>query len=209
MKMLLFLALRKFLVDPITEWYGRKSVVRQLELLAELGPAVSIRGPILIGNPRNTFFAEDVSINPGFISKGHGKLIVGAHVHMGERITVITDNHNYKYPDALPYDRTRIPEDVTIGNCVWIGDRVMIMPGVTVGDGAILAAGAVITRDVPPLKIVGGNPAKEIGERDENHYHTLCDQGRYVHWPRDYDRVNRVRTTIRRTSMNHSTRSKN
>ncbi|CAK9073414.1 Streptogramin A acetyltransferase (Virginiamycin acetyltransferase D) (Vat(D)) [Durusdinium trenchii] len=199
-KMLLFLILRKFVVDPVSHWYGRQLLKRQLELLAELGQGASIRGPLAIGNPRNTHFAEDVSINPGFVSKGQGKLFVGAHVHMGEDVTVITDNHNYKYPDALPYDRTRISEDVTIGNCVWIGDRVLIMPGVTVGEGAILAAGAVVTRDVPPLKIVGGNPAKEIGERDGSHYYSLRDQERYVHWPRDYDKINRVRTKVRRAN---------
>lgn len=208
MKMLLFLILRKFIVDPVSHWYGRQLLTRQLELLAELGPGASIRGPLAIGNPGNTHFAEDVSINPGFVSKGQGKLFVGAHVHMGEDVTVITDNHNYKYPDALPYDRKRISEDVTIGNCVWIGDRVLIMPGVTVGEGAILAAGAVVTRDVPPLKIVGGNPAKEIGERDGSHYYSLRDQDRYVHWPRDYDKINRVRTKVRRTNKVLSTNGK-
>ena len=54
---------------------------------------------------------------------------------------------------------------VVIGNDVWIGDRVIILPGVHVGDGSILAAGAVVTKDVPPYAIVGGVPAKLIRMR--------------------------------------------
>ncbi len=200
MRMLFFLLLRKFVVTPTTRWYCRNAVVRQLEQLAELGPAITIRGPTSIGNPSGTYFSENVSINPGFVSKGGGKLFMGAHVHLGEHITVFTDNHNFKRPEYLPYDTRRITEDVTIGDCVWIGDRVMILPGVSIGEGAILGAGAVVTQDVPPLAIVGGVPAKVLRHRDEEHYRSLRKQGRYVHWPRDYDLVDRRKMTVRRNT---------
>ena len=61
--------------------------------------------------------------------------------------------------------RQRRADRVVIGNDVWIGHAVIVMPGVTVGDGAVLAAGAVVTRDVAPYTIVGGVPAKQIRER--------------------------------------------
>jgi phosphonate metabolism protein (transferase hexapeptide repeat family) len=61
--------------------------------------------------------------------------------------------------------RERRADRVIIGNDVWIGHAVIVMPGVTVGDGAVLAAGAVVTRDVAPYTIVGGVPAKHIRER--------------------------------------------
>jgi phosphonate metabolism protein (transferase hexapeptide repeat family) len=61
--------------------------------------------------------------------------------------------------------RERRADRVIIGNDVWIGHAVIVMPGVTVGDGAVLAAGAVVTRDVAPYTIVGGVPAKQIRER--------------------------------------------
>ncbi|MGZ4106010.1 MAG: DapH/DapD/GlmU-related protein, partial [Tumebacillaceae bacterium] len=53
---------------------------------------------------------------------------------------------------------------ITIGNNVWIGCRVMILKGVTIGDGAVIAAGSVITKDVPPYTVVGGNPARVLKE---------------------------------------------
>ncbi|TWP45013.1 CatB-related O-acetyltransferase [Lentzea tibetensis] len=55
--------------------------------------------------------------------------------------------------------------DTVVGNDVWIGYRAVIMPGVTIGDGAIIATGAVVTSDVPPYTVVGGNPAKVVKER--------------------------------------------
>jgi acetyltransferase-like isoleucine patch superfamily enzyme len=56
-------------------------------------------------------------------------------------------------------------EPVIIGNDVWIGSRVTILPGVKIGDGAIIGASAVVTKDVEPYSIVAGNPAKKIGSR--------------------------------------------
>lgn len=198
MRPFIFLTLRKFIVGPITRWYRRHTLIQQLESLAALGPGVSIRGPAMIANSRDTYFAEDVSINPGFLAKGEGRLTVGAHVHMGEQVTVITDNHNFEQPECLPYDPIRVVGDVTIGDCVWIGDRVIILPGVNVGEGAILAAGSIVTRDVPPMAIVGGNPAKVIRNRDESHYQSLRESQRYLSWPRDYDLIDRTKMTLRR-----------
>ena len=91
---------------------------------------------------------------------------IGDYVLMGPDVVIFTMNHKA--------DRTDIPigaqgmtgkRKVTIGNDVWIGQRAMIMPGVTVGDGSIIAAGAVVTKDVPPYSIVGGIPARVLKTR--------------------------------------------
>lgn len=194
----LFQVVRRFVVYPLTEWYTRCQVVDQLERLAALGRPVTIHGPVKIGNPRATYFADDVSMNPGFTSKGAGRLFIGAHVHMGENVLVITDNHDFEEPAALPYDSRRMAKDVVIGDCVWIGDRVVIVPGVMIGEVAVLAAGSIVTRDVPPLAIVGGVPAKVIRYRPRDAYERLKREGRYHGMPRDYDLVNRKRVTLRR-----------
>ncbi|WP_409014249.1 MULTISPECIES: acyltransferase [unclassified Arcicella] len=59
---------------------------------------------------------------------------------------------------------------VTIKKFAWLGSRCILLPGVTIGEGAVVAAGAVVTKDVPPYTIVGGIPAKPIAKREEKEY---------------------------------------
>lgn len=102
----------------------------------------------------------------GINARLQGPLTIGDNVMMGPDVMVYTQNHNT--------DRTDIPmieqgnsekREVVIGNDVWIGARCIIMPGVKIGDGSILAAASVITKDVPPYSVVGGVPAKLIKMR--------------------------------------------
>ncbi len=201
---LVFRALRGLLVRPIREKYLFWEVVTELESLAKIGLGVNVNGPVHFGNPQGTTLSEDVSINPGFVCKGGGRLHIGAHAHFGNQVTILTQNHRYEAADSLPYDKTRINKGVVIDDCVWVGERVMIIPGVHVGEGAILAGGSVVTRDVPPLAIVGGAPARVIRYRDPEAYESLKAAGRFVNWPRDFDLVNRRRIQLRRTHVDES-----
>lgn len=105
----------------------------------------------------------------GINARISGTCTIGDYVMMGTDVVVITHNHVFDRTD-IPMMHQGFEEErpVVIGNDVWIGDRVIILPGVHVGDGCILAAGAVVTRDVPPYAIVGGVPAKVIKMRKEN-----------------------------------------
>lgn len=80
-----------------------------------------------------------------------------------------SDNHGYYGVDKEYNNEESSYLPVKIGNDVWIGTRAMILDGVTIGDGAIVAAGAVVTKDVPPYAIVGGVPAKIIKYRFDKH----------------------------------------
>lgn len=91
---------------------------------------------------------------------------------------IICQNHNYE-GTAIPYDSTYISKDVIIGKCVWFGNKVTVVGNVTIGDGAIIAAGSVVVKDVPRCAIVGGNPAKVIKYRDIEHYDKLDREKRY------------------------------
>ena len=95
----------------------------------------------------------------------HGPLRIGENVMMGPDVTILSQTHNIERTD-IPMGKQGMREaEVSIGNDVWIGMRSIIMPGVKIGDGAVIGAGAVVTKDVPDYAIVGGVPARIIKYR--------------------------------------------
>lgn len=94
------------------------------------------------------------------------EITIGNNLLTGKWITITDNSHGDTDPETLyisPIKRPLISKGpVRIGNNVWIGDKATILPGVTIGDGAVIAANAVVTKDVPPYTVVGGNPAKII-----------------------------------------------
>lgn len=109
---------------------------------------------------------------------GGGKIVIGNYFHSGQDCMIIAQNHNYE-GSLIPYDTITVGKVVTIGDCVWFGHRVMVVGNVNIGEGAIIAAGAVVVKDVPPLAIVGGNPARVIKYRDSEHYYKLKSEGKF------------------------------
>ena len=106
---------------------------------------------------------------------GRGPLYIGNNVNISHYTIVHTLTHITNSPHFHVEERA-----VTILDHSWIGVRSVILPGVTIGEGAIVAAGAIVTRDVPPYTIVAGSPAKAIGERTKDlqyktHYFPFFD----------------------------------
>ena len=102
----------------------------------------------------------------GAYSVIQGNVTIGEHVMMGPEVYIYTQNHRHDSIDKT-MDSQGFEEEkpVIIGNDVWIGSRVTILPGVRIGNGAILGADSVITKDVPDYTIVAGNPAKIVKHR--------------------------------------------
>lgn len=95
-----------------------------------------------------------------------GNIQVGQDVMMGPEVVVYTQNHAFGRTDIPMGQQGHEPEEpVVIGNDVWIGRRAMILPGVHIGSGVVVAAGAVVTKDVPDYAVVGGVPARVIRYR--------------------------------------------
>lgn len=113
---------------------------------------------------RNIFIGENVFINSGCKFQDQGGIYLGDRVLIGHNVVLATLNH-----DLNPAKRgDMVPEAIHIGNDVWLGSGCIVLPGVTIGDGAVVAAGAVVTQDVAPFTVVGGVPAKLIKRIDQN-----------------------------------------
>ena len=123
----------------------------------------------------NTILGRNPNFN-GMQITGHGIVRFGDNFHSGEGCMIITSFHNYE-GKRIPYDDTVITKDVTIGDNVWFGNRVIVLGGVTIGEGAILQAGAVVVNDIPPCGIAGGSPAKVFKNRDKEHYEKCKAEG--------------------------------
>jgi len=107
----------------------------------------------------------NTTVTNSCIIDGRGGLTIGDDVMVGFESILLTSTHRFDDPRRPIRLQGFVQEPVTLGNDIWIGMRAMILPGVTIGDGAIVAAGAVVTKDVAPYAIVGGVPAKTIGRR--------------------------------------------
>lgn len=130
------------------------------------------------------------------------RLIIGkfCSVACGVRFLFTSANHTLRslstYPFPLFFDQWGLDKrdvrdawdhrgDIIVGNDVWIGYEAVVMSGVTIGDGAVIAARAVVTRDVPPYTIVGGVPAKPIRKRFSAEVVRKLERLRWWDWPED------------------------
>lgn len=102
----------------------------------------------------------------GYLARLNGKVIVGNDVIMGPEVVVYTQNHETRNTDiAIKYQGVTEEKCVYIGDGSWIGARSIILPGVKIGEGVVVAAGSIVTKDIPDFAVVGGNPAKVIKYR--------------------------------------------
>lgn len=139
----------------IRKWY-----LKYLGLKAEKG--VSILKDVTFMAPNNIEIGKNSVINTKVLLDGRGaKLIISNNVDIARECLIWTMDHD---PNS-PTHSSRCSE-VVIEDHVWIASRAIILPGVHIGRGAVVASGAVVTKDVPPFCIVGGVPAKVIGKRE-------------------------------------------
>ncbi len=145
---LFFPGLRDLLVKGFLENCGRNIRVKHN---ADISPYISV------GN--NSELGTRCMI--------HSNVIIGDNVIMGPDVKIYSRNHRYESISEPIKEQGKKYYETKIGNDVWIGANCIILPGVEIGSHTVIAAGAVVTEDVDPYSIVGGNPAKIIGKRNE------------------------------------------
>lgn len=126
--------------------------------ILELGDRSYVAGHAYLSGEVRT--GRDCTINVYTVVRG--KITIGDAVRIGAHTSILGFNHTMTDPDVEVFRQPTTSKGITIGSDVWIGSHVVIVDGVTVGDKAMLAAGAVVTKDVPAGAVVGGNPARVI-----------------------------------------------
>lgn len=141
--------------------YHTPDEVRELfeSIIGEpVGAGFALFPPFTTDYGRNIHVGDRVFINSGCRFQDQGGIYIGDDALIGHNVVLATLNH-----DIAPARRQAlIPAPIHIGNRVWIGSNATVLPGVTIGDNSIVAAGATVTKDVPANCIVGGVPAKVI-----------------------------------------------
>jgi len=144
-------------------WLRRILVKR---IAASCGPGLLVKPRAYIGRGVGLSLGNRAEL--GRNARIDQPVTIGDNVLMGPDVVIMTVLHGFEDPDVpIISQGKQETRPVVIGNDVWIGMRVIILPGVTVGDGAVLGAGAVVTKDVPAGTIVGGNPARVIRMRGD------------------------------------------
>ena len=126
----------------------------------EDGPRIDDSYGSPLFDPRGINIGEDTIVGFGTFLDGRKEIKIGNNVDIASEVMIYNSEH-----DLESEEFTAREEPVEIGDYVFIGPRAIIMPGVKIGIGAVVAGGAVVTKDVPNFAIVGGIPAKVIGER--------------------------------------------
>lgn len=111
--------------------------------------------------PKNIHMGNNIFINQQCIFVGDEKITIGDNVNIGFRCMIITSN-NEVHINPKTHERVHYNEPIVIEDDVWIGAGAIVLPGVTIGKGSVVAAGAVVTRDVPRNTLVGEVPARII-----------------------------------------------
>lgn len=133
-------------------------------LLDYCGDGVTVEKGADVGSGRGVRVGHRSGL--GVRCQVRGPVTIGCDVMMGPDVVILTQNHNYRDATRPMIDQGLAPpQPVTVEDDVWIGARAIVLPGCTVGRGAVVAAGAVVVKDVAPYSIVGGNPARVIGTR--------------------------------------------
>lgn len=142
---------RRFVTSIFANIYKRRANIHILASLAR---------NCRVDYPWNVSIGEQSSIGNRAWVYALDKIVIGKNVCIGEDVRLLTGSHDVTSPH---FDLVTKP--IMIGDNVWVATMAIVLPGITIGEGAIVAAGAVVTKDVLPWTVVGGNPAKFIKER--------------------------------------------
>lgn len=162
-------SLKYYLLKKIAHYYffefGKIRSKFYTFMFKKPGANIFIFPPFHFTSPEGIEFGNQINIAQNCLIGGAGKVEIGNFVMIGPNSCILSSNHGYNRPDIPMLRQKPTLAPVKIKDDVWIGANVVILPGVTVNQGAIVGAGSIVTKDVEPYSIVAGNPAKLLKKR--------------------------------------------
>jgi len=134
-------------------------------LLKKYGEGATLATNVKLLYPQNISLEEEVGVANGVVLDGRGGIDIDKYTIIGFESVILSCTHKHQKREVPIKKQGMYTAPVKIGEDVWIGARVIILPGVTIGDGSIIGANSVVTKNVEPNTIVGGIPAKFIKNR--------------------------------------------
>jgi len=134
----------------------------------ELGDNVRIENRVTINKAENITIKEEAFIGQDSFLNAVEEITIGRYAAIAAGCRIMTWNHNISNRTTELRTTGKETAPVEINDGVWMGYDVIVLPGVTIGEGAVIAAGSVVTNDVGPFDVVAGSPASKIGERTDN-----------------------------------------
>lgn len=151
---------RVYLSDGFLDRIHKRQAKSMLARCASAGSNIRLRMPLTIYYPELLSIGSDVDIGEYTLIRAKGNVNIGSRVLVASHAMINSSTH----PNSLPRFGVTLESPIVIGDDVWIGAGAAILPGVSVGQGSIVGAGAVVTNDVEPYTIVAGVPARPIGK---------------------------------------------
>jgi acetyltransferase-like isoleucine patch superfamily enzyme len=155
-----------YLLGYIPSHTIRKKVLRMLG--AQIDEPVCLRARFEVRSPQKLSIGANTTIGHGAVLDARAGLTIGSCVNFSSEVMVWTSQHDYRCQDF-----SVIRKSVVIEDYAWLGPRTIVLPGVTIGEGAVVGAGAVVTKNVSPYTVVGGVPAKVIASRPKELRYSL------------------------------------
>jgi len=140
------------------------SRVRRYMSMMNVGRRVAIKRGLRVKNPGNVTIGNDVRINNDLTLQAHGAITIGDQTMISAGVKIVTANHDISRTGLDAMESTK-PKPVVIGEGCWLGADVLVLPGVTIGDGAVVGGGSVVVHDLPPNMVCVGVPAKPVKAR--------------------------------------------
>ena len=160
-------------LKPLAKWHYFLGRAYRRLLMYLYRPLFGAHGNNFVFDPYGVYSFENIrvgdDVNLGdrpLLLASESKIIIGDKVMFGPEVVILAGNHNTSVVGRFMFDvhekRPEDDQDVTIGDDVWIGARAIVLKGVTIGRGAVVAAGAVVTKSVPPYAVAAGTPARVL-----------------------------------------------